>query len=195
MQRIAVYCGARSGETPDFAAQATALGTALARRGIGLVYGGGNVGLMGVVADAVLDAGGEVTGVIPEALVRRELAHPRATAMHVVRTMHERKALMADLAEGFVAMAGGFGTLDETFEMLTWAQLGLHGKPIGLYNAGGYYDGLLHFIDHMVDTGFVRPAHRDMILHAADPAALLDALAAYQAPVSTIKWDLPGEIR
>jgi uncharacterized protein (TIGR00730 family) len=157
-------------------------------RGIGLVFGGGHIGLMGVLADAVLDGGGEVIGVIPQALVDRELAHPRCTKMHVTASMHERKAFMAHLADAFVALPGGFGTFDETFEMLTWAQLGLHHKPIGLLNVAGFFDGLLTFLDHTVQQGFVKPLHRHLLLRADTPHDLLETLAGAKPPPVEEKW-------
>lgn len=158
------------------------MGEELARRGIGLVYGGGAVGLMGTCADAVLAAGGEVIGIIPHGLVVREAAHPKLADLRVVDSMHERKALMARLSDAFVSLPGGMGTIEETCEMLTWAQLGIHGKPCGLLNVEGYYDGLLSFFDGAVAEGFVRAEHRRLLVEATDSAALLDALEAYDAP-------------
>src|SRR5262249_20375161 len=155
MKRLCVFCGSRSGASPVFADAARGLGELLVRRGCGLVFGGGHVGLMGVIADAVLQRGGEAIGVIPQGLVDRELAHPRCTQMHITQSMHERKALMAKLSDGFAALPGGYGTFDETFEMLTWSQLGLHQKPVGLLNVAGYFDGLLAFLDHTVREGFI----------------------------------------
>ena len=185
--RLCVFCGSSPGRSPDYAAQARRLGAVLARRGIGLVYGGGNVGLMGIVADAVLADGGEVVGVIPRALVDRELAHARLTELVVVDTMHERKQRMHDLSDGFIAMPGGFGTLDELFEALTWAQLGMHQKPCGLYDVGGFWAPLRELVERQVAEEFVRPHHAMMLLHNDDPEALLDAFAAYRAPEVT-KW-------
>ena len=169
------------------------MGRALARRGLELVYGGGRVGLMGEVSNAVLDAGGEVIGVIPRALLRKEIAYTELTDLRVVETMHARKAHMAELADGFIALPGGLGTLDELFEILTWAQLGLHEKPCGLLNAHGFFDKLIAYVDHTVDQGFVRPAHRAMILIDTDPDHLLDQFAAYQAP-RVQKWIDPGTL-
>lgn len=166
---------------------AVQLGHALAERGIGLVYGGGRVGLMGTIAGAVLERGGEVIGVIPEDLVKKELAHEGLTSLRVVGSMHERKALMARLSDGFVAMPGGFGTLDEFCEILTWAQLGLHQKPCGFLNVDGYFDLFLKFIDHSVAQGFIRAEHRKLILVSAEPRALLDGLAK-RKPVNLDKW-------
>ena len=181
-QRICVFCGSSAGGRPEYAAAARAMGVALARRGIGLVYGAGNIGLMGILADAALEAGGEVIGVIPEALVAREVAHAGLTEMRVVQSMHERKALMADLSEAFIAMPGGFGTFEEFCEVLTWSQLSIHTKPCGLLNVAGYYDPLLALFDHAVLEKFLRPEHRALVLEETDPDRLLDALAAFQPP-------------
>lgn len=175
--RVCVFCGSSPGARPSYAAAARALGTLLAQRRIELVWGGGNVGLMGVVADAVLDAGGRAIGVIPGALAERELSHARASAMHVVRTMHERKALMADLSDAFLALPGGMGTLDELFEILTWAQLGFHAKPVGLLDVEGYYAPMLAFLDRARDEGFVRPADRARLRVDCDAERLLELLA------------------
>ncbi|MCW5723395.1 MAG: TIGR00730 family Rossman fold protein [Maricaulaceae bacterium] len=187
MKAICVYCGSNTGRNGLYAAAARAMGAALARRNITLVYGGGMVGLMGVVADACLEAGGRVTGVIPEFLAIREVAHDGLTEMRVVGSMHERKAEMARLADGFVALPGGLGTLEELFEILTWGQLGHHAKPCGILTANGYYDGLLTFLDRMSEEGFVTADHRAMLKVADDPDALLDAFAAYQAPAADIR--------
>jgi hypothetical protein len=156
-------------------------------RGIDLVYGGGNVGLMGVLADAVLEAGGSVTGVIPQALASKELAHNRIQDLRIVASMHERKALIADLSDGFMALPGGIGTLEEFFEVLTWGQLGFHPKPVALLNVAGYYDGLLSFIDHAVAHGFVRHVHGKMVISGPSAAELLDSMAAYRSP-GIPKW-------
>lgn len=166
---------------------ARALGNEMARRRIGLVYGGSNIGLMGVVADAVLDAGGNVVGVMPEHLTAKELAHTHLTELHVVKTMHERKALMADLADGFIALPGGFGTYDEFCEVVTWAQLGLHQKPCAMLNVAGYYDAMIAMFDHAVQEGFVRDTHRGMLIVASDISDLLNQMQTYRAPVVT-KW-------
>ena len=187
MQSLCVFCGSRSGEDPAHEEAARALGNAIAGAGMGLVYGGGHVGLMGVVADAALEAGGEVTGVMPRALVDREIAHTGLTELHVVGSMHERKAMMSDLSEGFVALPGGTGTLEEFFEVLTWAQLGVHAKPCGLLNVAGYYDPLLEVFDHMVDRGFLAPHHRAMVLVETEPEALLERFEGYRPP-KTAKW-------
>ena len=176
-QRVCVFCGSSPGMRPADAEAARAMGSLLAERGIGLVYGGGRVGLMGIAADASLAAGGEVIGVIPDSMMAREVGHPGVTQLHVVPNMHTRKALMYDLSDAFVALPGGFGTLDELCEALTWSQLGIHGKPCGLLNVGGYFDGLLTFFDHARDEGFIRPAHRGLALADADPAALLDRMS------------------
>lgn len=175
---ICVYCGANAGVTPAYAEAARALGRALVDQNLALVYGGGKVGLMGVIADAVLAAGGEVTGVIPTALVEREVGHMGLTRQFIVKDMHERKAMMASLSDGFIAMPGGMGTLEELFEMLTWSQLGIHAKPIGLLNVDGFYDGLIDFIAHASGQGFIRPQHAALMMSATDPQALLQLLKA-----------------
>ena len=186
MKRICVYCGSSPGGHAAYREAARALGAALVRKDIQLVYGGGDVGLMGEVANAVLDAGGAAVGVIPEFMVP-QVSHRKLTELHVVPTMHERKQLMADLSDGFVALPGGFGTLEEITEALTWAQLELHRKPCGLLNTGGYFDALLSFLDHAVREGFVRQAYRDMLLVSADPEDLLAQFASYAAPTIK-KW-------
>ncbi len=177
-----MFCGSSPGSSPSYLAAAKAMGRTLAERGIGLVYGGGSVGLMGAVADAALAAGGEVVGIIPRALQLRELAHARLTTLHVVGSMHERKAKMAELAHGFIALPGGMGTLEEFAEMLTWAQLGLHARPCGLLDVGGYYQPLIAFFDRAVAEGFVRPEHRRLMVVGEDPAALLDRFDTWEAP-------------
>lgn len=174
MKRLCVFCGSSRGTQPAFSHTARLLGKAMVQRGLGLVYGGGNVGLMGVMAETVLQEGGEVIGVIPEALVEKELAFHDITDLRIVKTMHERKALMADLCHGFVALPGGFGTLEEICEMLTWAQLGIHQKPCGLLNSEGFFDCLLAFFDHQVQQGFVTPSNRTLIFDAKDPESLLN---------------------
>jgi len=184
---ICVFCGSRSGTDPAYEVAARCLGQALAQANITLVYGGGNVGLMGVVADAALEAGGEVVGVIPEALMRREIGHPGLTKLHVVASMHERKAKMAELSDGFVALPGGTGTLEEFFEVLTWAQLGEHEKPCGLLDIAGYYGPLLAVFDHMVEKGFLKDHHREMLLLERDPTTLLERFARYEPP-RVAKW-------
>ena len=182
-----MFSGSSPGGHPDYAAATAGLGRALAEAGIGVVYGGASVGLMGVVADAALAAGGEVVGVIPRALVDREIAHPGLSELHVVGSMHERKALMADLSDGFVALPGGTGTLDELFEVFTWGQLGLHAKPLGLLDVRGYYAQLVAFLDHAVQERFVAAEHRDMLVLEDDAAALLEAFRRWRAPVRS-KW-------
>jgi uncharacterized protein (TIGR00730 family) len=185
--RVCVFCGSSPGARPAYRAAAEALGQALAKRGIGLVYGGASVGLMGAVADAALAAGGEVIGVLPRALATRELCHERLTELRLVDSMHERKAQMGDLADGFLALPGGVGTLEELFEILTWAQLGLHAKPCAVLEVGGYFAPLLAFLDRAVAERFVRPEHRAMLLVGDEPEPLLDAMATYRAP-RTEKW-------
>jgi uncharacterized protein (TIGR00730 family) len=184
LRRIGVFCGSSPGVTPAYAAAARELGGTLARRGLGLVYGGGAVGLMGHVAQAALEAGGEVTGVITRGLHERGLAHGGLGDLRVVGTMHERKALMADLADGFVALPGGVGTLEEFFEVLTWAQLGLHDKPCGLLDVAGHHAPLVRLLDHLVERGFLGPAHRAMILLEERPDALLERFARYAPPAA-----------
>jgi uncharacterized protein (TIGR00730 family) len=192
MRRLCVFCGSNSGHAPAYRSLAVQLGQTLARRRIELVYGGGRVGLMGVLADAALDAGGVVIGVIPQALLDREIGHRGLTELQVVGSMHERKALMAELADGFVALPGGIGTLEELFEMWTWAQLGLHAKPCGLLEAEGFFAPLVGFLDHLVATGFVSPAHRRMLVTAGSPDELLAGFAGYEAP-RVGKWVEPSE--
>ena len=187
MKRVCVFCGSNNGFRPQYADAAIAMAAAMVQRGLGLVYGGGNVGLMGTIADAVMRQGGKVIGVIPDALVERELAHGDVTEMIVVRSMHERKAKMAELADAFIAMPGGFGTFEEFCEIVTWAQLGLHRKPCGLLNVEGYYDPLLALFDHAVSEGFLRPANRLLVIQESDPGRLLENLSSYTLPV-TEKW-------
>jgi uncharacterized protein (TIGR00730 family) len=187
MKRICVYCGSSSGRQPAYASAAATLGKALAASGISLVYGGASVGIMGVIADAVLGAGGEVSGVIPRVLEDKELAHPALTELHVVESMHERKSLMAVLSDGFIALPGGYGTLEEIVETLTWGQLQFHDKPCGLLNIDGYFDTLLAFFDHAAAEGFIKTAHRGMLLVDDDPHRLLSRLERYTPPESS-KW-------
>jgi uncharacterized protein (TIGR00730 family) len=187
LQRVGVYCGANVGARPAYAAAARNLGRLLGERKLGLVYGGGNVGLMGVLADAALLAGAEVIGVIPQALMARELGHQGCTVLRVVGTMHERKAAMAEFADAFIALPGGLGTLDELFEALTWAQLGLHAKPIGLLEVEGFFGPLVAYLDRAVVEGFVRAEHRAALTVATDPAVLLERFATYQPP-GVGKW-------
>ena len=187
MKRVCVFCGSATGNQPVYREAAEAMGSLLAKRGIGLVYGGGHVGLMGVIADAVLAGGGEAIGVIPQALADREIAHGGLTELRIVDSMHTRKAMMADLSDAFIAMPGGVGTFEEFFEVVTWTQLGLHRKPCGLLNVGGFYTPLAAFIDQAVTEGFIRPVHRAAIVVDSDPARLLDTLATIQLP-SVPKW-------
>ncbi|MES2296067.1 MAG: TIGR00730 family Rossman fold protein [Pseudomonadota bacterium] len=176
MKAIAVYCGANAGASPVYADAARALGRALAERNIALVYGGGNVGLMGVIADEVLRLGGEVTGVIPQALLEREVGHATLTRQFVVKDMHERKAMMSALSDAFIALPGGMGTLEELFEMLTWSQLGIHAKPVGVLNVAGFYDGLVGFIAHQQREGFVQARHAALMIVETEVEALLQRL-------------------
>jgi uncharacterized protein (TIGR00730 family) len=193
IRRVCVFCGSRPGNRPEYVAAARKLGGLLAERGIGLVYGGASVGIMGAVADATLRGGGEVIGVIPQALVRHELAHNHLTELRVVASMHERKALMADLSDGVIALPGGFGTFEELFETLTWSQLGIHDKAFGVLNVGGFYDGLLALIDHAVTEGFIPEAHRALVLEATEPEAMLDLLTTYEPPPPVVKWLKPSD--
>lgn len=183
MKHICVFCGSSSGARPEYLEAARSLGRALTERSLGLVYGGAGVGLMGELARTVLAAGGEVIGVIPEALADREVALRELKDLRIVRTMHQRKALMAELSDGFVALPGGLGTLDEMCEVLTWAQLGLHRKPCGLVDTSGFFHRLLDFLDHIAQEAFMRPEHREMLLSDPDPGALLDRLASYRPRV------------
>ena len=187
IQRVCVFCGSNGGARPEYLEAATALGKQVAARNIGLVYGGAGVGLMGAVADAVLAAGGDVIGVMPRSLVEREVAHSKLRDLRVVGSMHERKALMAELADAFIALPGGLGTLEEFFEVWTWAQLGEHSKPLGMLNVAGYYDPLLVFFDHLVNERFIRPEHRAMVLVEQGSAILLSRFAAYSPPLVS-KW-------
>ena len=182
MERICVYCGSSPSRDPAYREAAEAFGRTLAARDLDLVYGGGDVGMMGAVADGTLNAGGEAYGVIPESLVERETPHQDLTELEVVDSMHTRKARMAELSDAFVALPGGYGTLEELMEVLTWAQLGLHDYPCGLLNVSGYFDGLVAFFDHAVEEGFVSADHREMIQVAVDADALLDAFATYEPP-------------
>lgn len=192
MRRLCVFCGSSVGSEAAYSDAAQALGALLAKRRIGLVYGGGRVGLMGVIADAVMLHGGEVIGVIPQALADREIAHSRITELRVVDSMHTRKAMMADLSDAFVAMPGGVGTFEEFFEAVTWTQLGLHRKPCGLLNVAAFYSPLVAFIDKAVSDGFINPVHRAGIVVDSDPARLLDTLATVKLP-AVPKWIKPDE--
>jgi uncharacterized protein (TIGR00730 family) len=187
MKRICVFAGSSRGAREDYAQAAERLARELVTRGYGVVFGGGRVGMMGVLADATLAAGGEVIGVIPKALLEKEVAHGGLTELRVVASMHERKAMMADLSEGFIALPGGLGTLEEFFEVLTWAQLGLHPKPCGLLNVSGYYDRLLEFLDLTVEERFVKSQHRALVITSTSPADLLERFATYRPP-QVEKW-------
>jgi uncharacterized protein (TIGR00730 family) len=186
MNRLAVYCGSATPADPVYIETAQQVGRLLADRGIGLVYGGGKLGLMGAVADAALAAGGEVIGVIPDALVDAEVAHRGLTHLYTVRNMHQRKQLFTDLSDGFVTIPGGTGTMDELWEAMSWAQLGYHAKPVGLLNAAGYYDHLIAFVGKMAEVGFLRPQHRELLIVENDFARLLDAMAAHRPLEQTI---------
>jgi uncharacterized protein (TIGR00730 family) len=192
MKQLCIYCGSGSGRSPRYREAARELGHEIAARGLGLVYGGAGVGVMGAVADAVLERGGEVRGVIPRALASKEVAHQGLTELIVVASMHERKARMEALSDGFIALPGGWGTFEEIFEMLTWGQLGLHEKPCGLLNVEGYYDHLFAFLEHARAEHFVRAEHHHMLLMEQDPAALLDRFGDYRAP-RVRKWLGPEE--
>lgn len=187
IKRLCVFCGSNRGNDERYAAAAAQVGNALAQAGIGLVYGGGVIGLMGVVADAALAAGGEVIGIIPDGLMRREVGHRGPIDLRVVRSMHERKAMMADLSDGFVALPGGIGTFEELFEVWTWAQLGDHAKPCALLNVARFYDPLIAFIDQVTEAGFMKAKHRDMLMVESDFGILLDRIRAYEPPEVT-KW-------
>jgi uncharacterized protein (TIGR00730 family) len=187
IKKICVYCGSSRGKNPAFAQSAVNLAQEMCARNIGLVYGGAAVGVMGAVADAVLEAGGEAIGVIPKSLAVKEIAHENLAELHVVASMHERKAMMAELADGFIALPGGWGTLEELFEMLTWAQLGFHDKPCGLLNTEGYYDSLIKFLENAFAQQFVNELYRPMLVTSAEPATLLDKFAFYRAP-KVRKW-------
>lgn len=186
MKRICVYCGSNSGARPEYLDAATQLGRCLAERSIGVVYGGSDIGLMGAVADSALKNGGEVIGVIPE-MFAELVKHDRLSELHVVPTMHERKKMMFDLSDGFIALPGGLGTMEEVFEILTWAQLGYHDKPCGMINVCGYFDGIIDFLEHSVRQQFIKKAHKEMILIDDHPDALLSQFESYQAPTES-KW-------
>jgi len=188
-----VFSGSREGARPEYAAVAGALGRELTARGIELVYGGGSVGLMGALADAVMQAGGRVVGVIPGPLASRELAHSGITELRVVGSMHERKSVMVELADGFIALPGGLGTLEELLEVLTWAQLGIHRKPVGVLNQANYYDGLLRLLTHAVSEGFIHPEHFNLLTFANTPAELLDRFAGWRPPTTRGVWLEPTE--
>jgi uncharacterized protein (TIGR00730 family) len=187
MQRVCVFCGSSPGADPVYMRIAREVGTLLANRGLGLVFGGAQVGLMGAVADGALEAGGEVIGIIPQSLVRKEVAHQGLVDLRIVGSMHERKAQMAELADGFLALPGGCGTFEEFFEVVTWAQIGIHRKPCALLNIAGYYDPLLSLLNHAVDQRFVRPEHLGLVLSDTEPARLLDTMDRYISPLAD-KW-------
>jgi len=194
LRRVCVFCGSTVGTRPAYADAARAFGREVAARGIGLVYGGGAVGLMGIAADAALAAGAEVIGVIPYGLLRREVGHGGGVEMHVVDTMHERKAKMAELSDGFVVLPGGYGTLEEAVEALTWAQLGIQDKGVAFLDVEGYWAPFMAALDHMTAEGFVRPPHRPLAVLAPTPGAALDALAAHEPPPGTQAWLRPEQI-
>jgi len=193
MRTVCVFCGSALGLNPAYASAARELGSELSRRRLGLIYGGGRIGLMGEVATSVMAAGGTVVGVIPHALSGKEIAFGEATELIVVDTMHARKALMADRADAFVALPGGYGTCDELFEILTWAQLGIHRKPIGLLNVGGFFTPLLGWLDHIVREGLLKSKHRDLLLASESVPELLDKLSTYRPQAPITKWIEPGE--
>ncbi|MFC5474845.1 TIGR00730 family Rossman fold protein [Paraherbaspirillum soli] len=187
MKSLCIYCGSSPGASPVYAQAARALAQAMVDDNIALVYGGGNVGLMGIIADEVLRLGGQVTGVIPQALLEKELGHAGLTRLHIVKDMHERKAMMADLSDGFIAMPGGIGTLEELFEVFTWAQLGFHQKPIGLLNVDGFYDGLIQFIQHMVSQRFLKDEQAGLLMHEPQAEELLQRFRSF-VPSQVPKW-------
>ncbi|MBO1073442.1 LOG family protein [Roseomonas marmotae] len=192
MKRVCVFCGANPGLNPAFSEAARAMGRAIAERGLGLVYGGGHVGLMGIVADAAMQAGAEVIGIIPEVLMRREVGHGAITQLHVVSSMHERKKMMADLSDGFVVLPGGVGTLEEAVEAFTWTQLGIHEKGLVFLDTDGYWQRMSGLLDHMVAEGFVKPEQRPIASFTADPMQALDLLAAFRAPPAK-SWASPDQ--
>lgn len=192
IRRVCVFCGSNQGNDPRYRDAAAEIGRQLAARGWGVVYGGGRVGLMGVLADAVMAAGGEVIGVIPQMLATKELLHEGVTQMHVVPSMHARKALMAELSDVFIALPGGYGTFEELLEMITWSQLGIHRKPVGLFNVLGFFDPLAEFIDHAIAAGFIKAEQRHLMLMGDEPAELLDGLLHHQMP-TVRKWIEPEE--
>jgi uncharacterized protein (TIGR00730 family) len=188
MQRVCVFCGSSPGARPAYAKATAEVARLLAGQGIGVVYGGGHVGLMGVLADTAMAAGGEVIGVMPQALVDREIGHTEISELRVVGSMHERKALMADLSDAFIALPGGAGTLEELFEVYTWAQLGLHRKPCALLNVEGYYDGVAGFLSHAVEERFLREEHREMLMVESQPGALIERLRGFEPDPALPKW-------
>ncbi|MFT5208403.1 MAG: hypothetical protein ACI9CE_000117 [Flavobacterium sp.] len=193
MNKICVYCGSSSGKSPEYLEYASVLAGAFVARNIGLVYGGANVGIMGELANTVLEGGGDVIGVIPQSLVDKEVSHQGLTELKVVDTMHERKAIMAEISDGFIALPGGLGTLEELFEVLTWSQLGFHKKPCGILNINHFYEKLSLFLDHAVDEEFIKPIHREMLLVEDEPEVLLAAMENYRAP-AVDKWINPIDV-
>ncbi|TCR64909.1 TIGR00730 family Rossman fold protein [Bosea sp. BK604] len=193
MKSVCVFCGSNPGNDPVYAAGATAMGVEIAKRGLTLVYGGGAVGLMGIVANAALEAGARVHGVIPRALREKEIGHNGLSELEVVDTMHVRKARMAELSDGFIAMPGGIGTFEELFEIWTWAQLGIHAKPLAFLNVAGFYDPLATFLDNTVEAGFLKQTHRAMTITDTEPATLLDRMEQY-VPTATVKWVAKEEV-
>lgn len=187
MKSICVYCGSSFGKNPQYKEAAKLLGKTLSQRNLALVYGGASVGLMGETADSVLENGGQAIGVIPQAIEKKEISHKGLTELHVVGSMHERKAKMAELSDGFIALPGGLGTFEELFEILTWAQLGFHAKPCGVLNINGYFDKLIEFVDHAVNEAFIKEIHRDLLIVESDPNKLLDAFSVYK-PQKIDKW-------
>ncbi|MBB6521283.1 TIGR00730 family Rossman fold protein [Pseudoteredinibacter isoporae] len=192
MKKICVYCGSNPGKSPEYIEAARTLARELVKHNIGLVYGGASVGIMGEIADTVLESGGEVIGVIPQALVEKEVSHHGLTELKVVNSMHERKSMMAEISDGFIALPGGLGTLEEIFEVLTWSQLGFHQKPCALLNAKQYYSKLAEFLDHAVEQAFIKATHREMLMVEEDPIALLHTMLAYKHP-TVDKWIGRGE--
>jgi len=194
MRRICVFAGSNPGTRPEYQQAARSLAQAMLARGLGLVYGGASVGLMGVIADTVIAGGGEVLGVIPRGLFRQEVPHRGLAQLYEVASMHERKALMADLSDGFIALPGGYGTFDELFEIITWAQLGLHNKPVGVLNIAGYFEPLFALIAHASTEGFISPSHQSLLMHEDNPMNLLDRFAAYTPQAKVSKWtEIPPE--
>ncbi len=189
---ICVFCGSSAGNDPAFAKIARELGGLIADRNMTLVYGGGNVGLMGAVADAALDKNAKVVGIIPHSLEQKEVAHRTLTELHIVRTMHDRKRMMAERSDAFIALPGGFGTLEEIFEVITWAQLGIHQNPCAFLNVAGFYDGLIQYLDHAVRSELLKPEYRQMLLIETDAGRLLDAIQAYEPP-DVAQWIEPDE--
>lgn len=187
IKRVCVYCGSSTGINPEYINGARRLAQTFVINNIELVYGGASIGIMGIIADAVLEAGGRVTGIIPEDLMSKEVAHSGLTDLKIVASMHERKAVMSDMSDGFIALPGGIGTFEEMFEILTWAQLGFHRKPVGLLNVSGYFDHLIRFLDHAVDEGFLQSYHRSMLIVEDDPENLLQRFSTYESPVMK-KW-------